>query len=309
MDRRTLTILLLVGGVFFGFMFCGAMAAVVAAASAGSESGFPEPGERGRPKVGVVEIKGVIASADDTLKDIKRFREAKDIKAILVRVSSPGGAVAPSQEIHDAIMAANKKKPVVVSMADVAASGGYYLAVGAGKIYAEPGTLTGSIGVIAQLPEVDQLLDLSRIQMHTYRSGKLKDLGSPFRPPTEEDRKVLQSVIDDTYDQFLKAVADGRQLKVEEVRPYADGRVLTGQQAKAAKLIDELGGLEDAAEGALALAHVGGKPALIYPPEEFHFRLKYFLREGSQAIAEGVQRAFLGGHSGVYYLAPALESP
>ena len=308
MDRRTLTILLVVG-VAFSFVLCGGFVAVLAAASGDASSTFAEPGERGRPKVGVIEVKGVIASSDDTLKDLKRFREQKDIRAILVRVSSPGGAVAPSQEIHDAIIRANKRKPVVVSMGDVAASGGYYLAVGAGKIYAEPGTLTASIGVIAELPEVDQLMELSRVQMHTYRSGKLKDVGSPFRPPTEEDRKLLQSVIDDTYDQFLNAVAAGRQLKVEEVRPYADGRVMTGQQAKAAKLIDELGGMEDAAEAALALAHVSGKPALVYPPEDFHFRLRDFMREGSQAIAEGIQRALLQGRSGIYFLAPSLAGP
>jgi protease IV len=307
MDRRTLTLLLLVG-VAFSFLFCGGLVAVMVAAS-GSSSGFAEAGERGRPRIGVIEVKGVITSSDEILKDLKRFREEKDIRAILVRVSSPGGAVAPSQEIHDAIVRANKLKPVVVSMGDVAASGGYYLAVGAGKIYAEPGTLTGSIGVIAEMPEVDQLLELSRVQMHTYRSGKFKDLGSPFRPPTEEDRKLLQSVIDDTYDQFLKAVAEGRKLKVEEVRPYADGRVMTGQQAKAAKLIDELGGMEDAAEAALALAHVEGKPALVYPPEDFRFRLKDFLREGSQALAEGVQRALVQGHSGVYFRAPSLGGP
>ncbi len=307
MDRRTLTILL-IAGFAFTLVFCGSVVAVMAVAS-GSGSGFREPSERGRKRIGVVEIKGVITSSDSTVKDIKRFRDADDIHAILVRVSSPGGAVAPSQEIHDAIVRAKKTKPVVVSMGDVAASGGYYLAVGASKIYAEPGTLTGSIGVIAELPEVDQLLDLTRIQMHIYRSGKLKDLGSPFRPPTEEDRKVLQSVIDDTYDQFLHAVADGRQLKVEEVRPYADGRVLTGQQAKAVKLIDELGGMEDAAEAAVALAHLTGKPSLVYPPEDLHFRLSEFLRDSSQAVAQGFQRALMAGHSGVYFLAPSLGGP
>jgi protease-4 len=308
MDRRTLIVLLLVGFAF-SFLFCGGLIAAMAVGAGSTSSRFTEPGERGRPRVGVIEVKGVITNSDDILKDLKRFREEKDIRAILVRVSSPGGAVAPSQEIHDAIVRANKKKPVVVSMGDVAASGGYYLAVGAGKIFAEPGTLTGSIGVIAELPEFDQLLDLTRVQMHTYRSGKFKDLGSPFRPPTEDDRKILQSVIDDTYDQFLKAVAEGRQLKVEEVRPYADGRVLTGQQAKAAKLIDELGGMEEAAEAALELAHVTGKPALVYPPEDFHFRLKDLLREGSQAAAEGVQLSLLKGHNGVYFLAPALGGP
>jgi protease IV len=308
MDRRTLTVLLL-AGFAFSFLFCGGLIAAMAVGAGSTSSRFTEPGERGRPRVGVIEVKGVITSSDEILKDLKRFREEKDIRAILMRVSSPGGAVAPSQEIHDAIVRANKKKPVVVSMGDVAASGGYYLAVGAGKIFAEPGTLTASIGVIAELPELDQLLDLTRVQMHTYRSGKFKDLGSPFRPPTEDDRKLLQSVIDDTYDQFLKAVADGRQLKVEEVRPYADGRVMTGQQAKAAKLIDELGGMEEASEAALELAHVSGKPALVYPPEDFHFRWKDFVRDSSQAAVEGVQHSLLKGHSGVYFLAPSLGGP
>src|SRR5581483_5777737 len=262
MERRHWTFLILAGLVSM-LVFCSGVAAVVNAASGEdvSRSG-------GRNRIGVVEVEGVIRDADDQLKQIRRFRDNPTIKAILIRVNSPGGAVAPSQELHDAVAQATEQKPVVVSMGNLAASGGFYLSVGASKIFAEPGTLTASIGVIAQLPEVDALMEAAKLKMNTYRSGKFKDLGSPFRPPTDEDRKLFQAVIDDTYDQFLHAVAEGRHLKVEDVRPIADGRVMTGRQAKEAKLIDELGGMDAAAKAAVELAKLTGEPTLVYPPPD-----------------------------------------
>ena len=283
MERRHWTFLILAGLVTM-FVFCSGVAAVVTAASGQDFSSR----NGGKNRVGVVEITGIIQDADAPLKQLRRFRDNPTIKAIVVRVNSPGGAVGPSQELHDAIAKATEKKPVVVSMGNLAASGGFYLSVGASKIFAEPGTLTGSIGVIAELPEVDALMDWAKLKMNVYRSGKLKDTGSPFRPPTDDDRKLLQGVIDDTYDQFLHAVADGRKLKVEDVRPIADGRVLTGRQAKDLKLIDELGGLDAAAQAAVDRAKLTGEPTLVYPSPEFKLGLRELFRDESRAAVRGV---------------------
>jgi protease-4 len=304
MERRHWTFLILAGLVSM-LVFCSGVAAVVNATADGDISR-----NRGKNRVGVVEVTGIIQDADTTLKDLRHFRDNPTIKAIVVRVDSPGGAVAPSQELHDAIAKTTETKPVVVSMGNLAASGGFYLSVGASKIFAEPGTLTGSIGVIAEMPEVDALLDAAKLKMNVYRSGKFKDLGSPFRPPTDDDRKLFQSVIDDTYDQFLHAVADGRHLKVEEVRPIADGRVLTGRQAKDLKLIDDFGGLEAAAQEAVSLAKLTGEPTLVYPTPEFKFGLREFMRDESRAAikgtVEGVSSALRGGAGeGLLYLWPA----
>ncbi len=296
MERRHWTYVILAGMVSM-FVFCSGVAAIVSATTGGEVEG------KGQNKIGVLEVKGLIDKADGFLKDLKRFRNDDDIKAVLVRVDSPGGAVAPSQEMHDAIIRAAQQKPVVISMSNVAASGGFYLAVGATRIFAEPGTLTGSIGVIAEMPQIDALMEAAKIKMNVYRSGKLKDLGSPFRPPTEDDRKLFQGVIDDTYDQFLTAVAEGRHLKIEEVRPYADGRVLTGRQAKAAKLIDELGGFEDAAKSAVELAKLTGEPTLIYPAQDVKFGLRELLRDDARAFFEGLAAAATGGaRGGLMYL-------
>ena len=303
MERRHWTFLILAGLVSM-LVFCSGVASVVNAAAGGD---LPRNG--GKNRVGVIEVTGIIQDADEPLKSLRRFRDNPNIKAIVVRVDSPGGAVAPSQELHDAIVKTAAVKPVVVSMGNLAASGGFYLSVGATRIFAEPGTLTGSIGVIAEMPEVDALLDAAKLKMNVYRSGKFKDLGSPFRPPTDDDRKLFQAVIDDTYDQFLHAVADGRHLKVEEVRPIADGRVLTGRQAKDLKLVDELGGLEAAAQSAVELAKLTGEPTLVYPSPELKLGLRELMRDQSRAaikgLMEGVTSAAGGGNGGgLLYLWP-----
>jgi protease-4 len=298
MERRHWTYVILAGMVSM-FVFCSGVAAIVATTTGGEVEG------KGQNKVGVLEVRGVIEKSETFLKDLKKFRENDDIKAILVRVDSPGGAVAPSQEMHDAIARAAKEKPVVVSMSNLAASGGFYLSVAATKIYAEPGTLTASIGVISEMPQVDALMDWAKIKMNVYKSGKSKDMGSPFRAPTEEDRKLFQGVIDDTYDQFLNAVAEGRHLKVEEVRPIADGRVLTGRQAKEKKLVDELGGFEDAAKAAVELAKLTGEPTLVYPPVDGKLGLRELLRDESRAVGEGLESAALGtSQRGLFYVWP-----
>jgi protease-4 len=299
MERRHWTYVILAGMVSM-FVFCSGVAAIVSATSGGEVEG------KGQNKVGVLEVKGAIEKSDGFLKDLKHFRDNDDIKAVVVRVDSPGGAVAPSQEMHDAIAKTVKVKPVVIAMGNLAASGGYYLSVSATKIYADPGTLTGSIGVIAEMPEVDALMDKINVKMNVYRSGKLKDMGSPFRPPTDDDRKLFQSVIDDTYDQFLTAVAEGRHLKVEEVRPLADGRVFTGRQAKAKNLVDELGGFDEATHAAVELAKLTGEPTLVYPAADVKFDLREMLKDDSRAVGEGLSAAVTArATQGLFYLWPA----
>ncbi len=307
MDRRTVLIVVLALCGAFAVFVVGA--AFVVAAALGAASGGELGRESGSAKVGVVEIQGVIGSPDQILKDLRRFRRQSDIKAIVVRVDSPGGSVAPSQEIHDAIVETVKKKPVVVSMGNLAASGGFYVSVAASKIYAEPGTLTGSIGVISELPEADQLLDWAKIHVNVVKTGKFKDLGSPLRPMTDDDKKLFQALLDDVYGQFLQAVADGRKLPVEKIRPIADGRVLSGAQAKKLGLVDAFGGLEDAAKAALELAHVKAKPSLVYPPEELRFELSDLVKQGSSSAARGLAAGLRGEAlppMGLLFLAPGL---
>jgi protease IV len=169
-------------------------------------------------------------------------------------------------------------------MGNLAASGGYYISCGATKIFAEPGTLTASIGVITELPNLSGLADWAHFQMVTYKSGALKDSGNPFRPPNAQDAAYFQEIISNIYGQFVAAVADGRKLKKEQVLPIADGRVLTGVQAKEAKLVDELGGFSDAIDSAMDMAKLKGEPHLIYPPEDEKGLLHELVKDGASSF-------------------------
>jgi len=215
--------------------------------------------------VGVAEISGEIFTSDKFLKSLDQLLDNKKIRAIVVRIDSPGGAVGPSEEMYRAIRLASEKKPVVCSLGTVAASGGLFAAVGCKKIVANESTLTGSIGVIMMSPNVHSLLEKLGVQMTVIKAGKLKDTGSPFRDPTPEDRDYLQSVLNVTHEQFIQTVAEGRNLKVDDVRKFADGRIILGGQAKALGLIDEIGGLDEAAKAALALAGDNSEPEIVRP--------------------------------------------
>jgi protease-4 len=217
-------------------------------------------------KVGVIEITGVISSAQDILENLRDFREDSSIKAIVLRIDSPGGSVAPSQEIHDAVKKTVALKPVVVSMGSVAASGGYYIAVAGQQIVANPGTMTGSIGVIMEFSNYEELLKKIGWQNFVVKSGRFKDIGSPNRPMSDAERQILQAMIDDVQSQFVNAIAQGRHMPPEKVRAVADGRIMTGQQALAAGLVDKLGGLETAIDLAAELAGLSN-PDVIYPQE------------------------------------------
>ena len=221
-------------------------------------------GDGDGPKIGVVEVSGVISESKDTLAQLHELRKDKSIKAIVVRIDSPGGAVAPSQEIFSAVLRARKDKKVVCSMGTVAASGGYYIAAACDKIVASPGTVTGSIGVISELPHVHELLKLARVEIDTVKSGALKDIGSPFRPMKPDERAFFQQFVDGVYDQFLTDVATQRKIDKNVLKEIADGRILTGQQALEHKLVDELGNLEDAIDSAAKLAGVSGEPVPVF---------------------------------------------
>lgn len=215
--------------------------------------------------VGLVEVRGVILDSQDTIRQLRELRKDNRVKAVVLRVDSPGGGVGASQEIYEEVRKLAARKKVVVSMGSVAASGGYYISVPATEIYANPGTITGSIGVLMKFTNAEGLLGKIGMKAFTLKSGPLKDAGSPLRPMTEQDRTMLQGVIDDTYNQFVTAVAEGRKLPAEEVRRLADGRIFTGEVAKQLRLVDRLGNQQDAIEEAGRLAGIGGEPEVIRP--------------------------------------------
>jgi protease-4 len=228
----------------------------------------------GEDRVGLIRVEGVILDAKDTVAELKRFGDSSSVKAIVLRIDSPGGGVVPSQEIHDAVqrVRSKHKKTVVASMGTVAASGGYYIAAAADRIIANPGTLTGSIGVIMELVNLEGLLKKVGVEGIVVKSGHYKDIGSPFRKMGPDDRRVLQAVMDDVHDQFIEAVAEGRSLDVAAVRKLADGRIFTGRQAVDAKLVDELGDLDDAVRIAADLVGIEGEPTVVEPKKRFSIK-------------------------------------
>ncbi len=215
-------------------------------------------------RVGVVEVSGVITSSQGIVRQLEAFRKQSAIKAVVVRIESPGGGIAASQEIYEHVRRVRELgKPVIASMGSVAASGGYYVALGADTIMANPGTTTGSIGVIAEFPTFAKLLDKIGVEMTVVKSGRFKDTGSPYRAPRADELAYLQSWIDDGYEQFVQTVARERGMEVESVRRLADGRVYSGRQALNFGLIDTLGTFQDAVNLAAEAAGIKGEPKVI----------------------------------------------
>jgi protease-4 len=220
--------------------------------------------------IGVIEIESVITSSKTIVKDIKAFVDDNSIQVIILRINSPGGGVAASQEIYSQVKKAKEKKKIVVSMGAVAASGGYYVALPADVIVANSGTITGSIGVIMEFPVFEELLKKLGIKFETVKSREYKDIGSPFRKMEDKDRKLLEDVVLDVYDQFVEATAEARNLPKDSVLKFADGRIFTGRQAKELSFIDTLGSFEDAVKIAGDLVGIE-RPSLIYPPKRMSF--------------------------------------
>jgi protease-4 len=228
----------------------------------------------GGERVAVVRIEGVIVDSRDAIEELRKYRETPSVKAIVLRIDSPGGGVVASQEIYSEVLKtrADGRVKVVTSMGNLAASGGYYIAAATDKIVANPGTLTGSIGVIMELANVQGLLEKVGVQSVVIKSGTHKDLASPFRTMSAADRAILQTVLDDVHDQFIQAVAAGRAMKSEQVRDLADGRVFTGRQARTVKLVDELGDLQDAIKLAGKLGGIAGEPRVVETHKRFSLR-------------------------------------
>jgi protease IV len=240
-----------------------------------SDDGLP-----GGAKVAVVEVEGVIGAdsgrgldTDGIIRVLGEYRDDPAVRAVVLRINSPGGVVAPTQEIFNAVRRLrDAKKPVVASLGSVAASGGYYVAVAADRIYASPGTLTGSIGVVMQLANLEGLLKKVGVEYVVVKAGAYKDVGNIARAMTPEERRILQALLDDVYDQFVTAVAEGRGLDPQVVRGFAEGRIYSGRQAQGLKMVDELGGLEEAIEAAAKMAGLPAKPRVIYPRRRFSLR-------------------------------------
>ena len=245
-------------------------------------------------KIGVVILEGVISSelAERAIRQVSKFGEDPTIKAVIVRIDSPGGGVASSQEIYEEVRRLRADgKLVVASLGSVAASGGYYIASATERIFANAGTLTGSIGVIVQLANVEELLQRVGISSTAITSGPFKDSGNPTRALRPEERQVFQALVDDVYQQFIEAVSQGRQLPLDEVAQIADGRIYTGRQAKELRLIDELGTFQDAITYAASNAGISGKPKLVQEEKERLWWLKFlFERLPDSSIFRSIAR-------------------
>ncbi|MCX6135986.1 MAG: signal peptide peptidase SppA [Ignavibacteriales bacterium] len=277
-------------GVFFA-LFVLFWAAILYYIFSDSEDEVYSSGSGGT--IAVVELKEEIISSESIVRQFKKYREDRSVKAIVFRIESPGGGVAASQEIYEEVKRTRDQgKPVVVSMGSVAASGGYYIACGASRIVANPGTLTGSIGVISQFMHFNQLMEKVGVASTTIKSGKFKDVGSPFRVPSEEEKKYFQETIDDVFAQFLSVVEKERKLPHEKAKALADGRVFSGARAYAVGLIDTLGTFEDAISIAANKGHITGTPRIIKEKKRERFADYVF---GSLASGfQGVRQEVLG---------------
>ncbi|MCG6553187.1 MAG: signal peptide peptidase SppA [Candidatus Magnetominusculus sp. LBB02] len=220
-------------------------------------------------KIAIVKVEGVIISAKDTVKELKKYREDPSIKAILLSVDSPGGAVVPSQEIYEEVRKTAAKKKVIVSMGSVAASGGYYISAPATKIMANPATVTGSIGAYMETVNVSGLMEKIGVSREVVKSAKFKDMGSLYHGLGDDERAMFQGLLDDIHSQFVEAVASGRKMPLEKAQAIADGRVFTGRQALKAGLVDKLGTLQDAIKETAALAGIKGEPSIVSKKEDF----------------------------------------
>jgi protease-4 len=251
-------------------------------------------------KVGVVEIRGVIADPKPTILHLKRFRKNSDVKAIVLRIDSPGGGVGPSQEIYAEVKKTTLIKKVVVSMGAMAASGGYYVGAAADHIMANPGTITGSIGVIMEFANAQELFERIGVSAVVIKSGDYKDTGSPLRKMTPEEKRLLEGFVGNVHQQFVTAVAEGRKMSEETVRTIADGRIFSGQQAQELGLLDSLGNIEDAISLAAELGGIKGDPSVVYAEKKKFSVLEFIL--GSK-LAEALDRiTSVALHSGYLYI-------
>jgi protease-4 len=236
-------------------------------------------------KIAIVEVKGVISQSAGVIEELQQYVEDEGVKGIILRIDSPGGGVGPAQEIYREIIKIKPKKKVVTSMGSVAASGGYYIACASDRIVANPGTITGSIGVIMQFSNLEELLKKIGVKGVVLKSGEHKDIGSPFREMTPEEKRIMQEVLDNVHQQFIQAVADGRKLDRAKVDQIADGRILTGEQAKNLGLVDEMGNLQDTIDITAKMVGIEGKPNVIYPKRKISI-WELLMRDMASAVID-----------------------
>jgi protease-4 len=271
------------GAIFFGIVFLASLVS-------GNKRTATALQIVGSDKVALVKLEGLLISSEPVIEELNDYAEDSSVKAIVLRIDSPGGGVVVSQEIYNAVMNARKEgKKVVASMGTVAASGGYYVAAAADRIVANPGTLTGSIGVKMEFANVEKLLEKIGVRGMVVKAGEYKDVGSPFREMSAPEKKLLQDVIDDVHSQFIHAVAEGRHMQEADVRAIADGRIFTGRQALDLKLVDQLGDLSDSIKVAGELVGIHGKPRVIEKRKKIPF-FDYLKEESAAWIADVITR-------------------
>ena len=271
------------GALFFGSVF-------LASLLSGNKRSSTTLQMVGADKVALVKLEGLLITAEPVVEELNDYAEDSSVKAIVLRIDSPGGGVVVSQEIYNAVKNARKEgKKVVASMGTVAASGGYYVAAAADRIVANPGTLTGSIGVKMEFANIEKLLEKIGVRGMVVKAGEYKDVGSPFREMSAQEKKILQDVIDDVHSQFIKAVAEGRNMQEAEVRAIADGRIFTGRQALDLKLVDQLGDLADSIKIAGELVGIHGKPRVVEKRKKIPF-FDYLKEESAAWIADVIIR-------------------
>ncbi|MHB8908271.1 MAG: signal peptide peptidase SppA [Syntrophales bacterium] len=253
-------------------------------------------------KIGVVRIEGIIADSSEVGEQIDEFSKDDAIRAVVLRIDSPGGGVAASQEIYDAVLELRKKKRVVASMGSIAASGGYLVAVAAERIVANPGTITGSISAVMHFADVQELMKKVGVRSSVIKSGKFKDIGSPARTMTAEERQLIQGIVDDIYDEFILVISENRKIPLEKVRTMADGRIFSGRQALHLKLVDELGGLQDSVLLAGRLAGIAGKPEVVYSTKKKTSLLRYLMETAASVVSDEVQKSSVESRGAMFLL-------
>jgi len=259
-------------------------------------------------RVGVVTVEGFIGDSNDIVEQLSQFGQDETIRAVIVRINSPGGSVAPSQEIYEAIVHLKKKKKVVASMGSIAASGGYMIACAADKIVANPGTITGSISAIMHFANAEEMLKKIGLKTSAIKSGKYKDIGSPSREMTEEEKSLIQELVDDIYDQFLDVVARDRKISKEALGKIADGRVFSGRQAKKLGLVDDIGDMAYSVDLVGKMVGIKGKPEVIHPKKKGSKLWEFLLGDMMNAI-EGKFAGKKQLFNGVHFLFMPLINP
>ena len=286
------------GGGFFLFLMAVFTLVYMAAKSQQQADGFSGFGD----KIAVVDLEGVIVDPKGVVQNLKRYADDDSVKAIILHVNTPGGGVAASQEIYSEVrrIRDKKKKRIVAQIETVGASGGYYVASATDKIYADPGSIVGSIGVIAEWYNYGDLIKWAKMKDITLKAGEFKDTGSPTRDLTPAEREYLQGMIDNMHQQFIQAVADGRHLKVEDVKAIADGKVWTGQQALPMKLVDQLGDFQDAVDDTAKAVGIKGEPVLVHPEKPRRTLLDVLFGDLSEYLPDRAK--LMQSNVGFYYL-------